>query len=414
MEIIDKAKRAKSAARQWQRLNGNQRNQAITSMAEALVEHEEKILTANEIDTRKAKEQGISGALLDRLTLDSQRIQDMVQGLLDVVAQPDPVGEVLSGGIGTGAMKIEQVRVPLGVIAMIYEARPNVTADATGLCLKAGNAVILRGGSEAINSNLAIASIMRSALSAGSFPVDVVQIIENTDRAEIGTMLRLSGDIDVVIPRGGAGLINFVKENSTIPVIQTGVGNCHVFVDESADLENACAIIDNAKTQRPGVCNALETLLVHEQIADGFLPKIQQRLANKQVELRGCERTKAILHDVVAATEEDWHTEYLDLILAIKVVANVEQAIEHIADYGTGHSDAILTESYANSQQFLQMVDSSAVYVNASTRFTDGAQFGLGAEIGISTQKLHARGPMGLKDLTSKKYLIYGSGNVRS
>lgn len=414
MEVITKAKLAKDAVKTWQGLGSNKRKQVLIRMACQLRENTQVIIAANQLDLDNAVAQGISGSLLDRLILTDDRIEGMAAGLEEVAKFPDPIGEIVSGGVNSIGMKIEQVRVPLGVIGMIYEARPNVTADAGGLCLKAGNAVVLRGGSEAINSNKAIIKLLREALVEQGVTPEILQLIEDIDREQVNQMLRLNQYLDVIIPRGGPGLIKTVVENSTVPVIETGAGNCHIFVDQSADFSTATDIIINAKTQRPGVCNAVETVLVHQEIGVDFLPILWEKLQSYQVEVRGCSLTKNILPDVKQADDEDWGTEYLDLILAIKVVGTCAEAIQHIDQYSTSHSEAIITESYQNAEQFLAAVDSAAVYVNASTRFTDGAQFGLGTEIGISTQRLHARGPMGVKELTTTKHIIYGNGNVRS
>lgn len=393
---------------------GAKKDKALLAMADALEAAEAEILAANQEDLNAARAAGMSDSLLDRLALNHARIQGMAQGVRAVAAQNDPVGTVVGGSVRPNGLKIEQVRVPLGVIGIIYEARPNVTADAAALCLKAGNAVILRGGKEAFRSNQAVAQAMRSALEQVGLPKDCVQLVQDTSRSSAVEMMQLTEYLDVLIPRGGKGLIQSVVQNSRVPVIETGAGNCHVFVDESADLEMAAEIIFNAKTSRPSVCNAIETILVHKKIAERALPVIKARLDEKHVELRGCERTCAILGDsVLPATEEDWATEYLDYVLAVKVVDSLEEAMEHIARYSSGHSEAIVTESYRNAQRFTQEVDSAAVYVNASTRFTDGGEFGLGAEIGISTQKLHARGPMGVNELTSTKFIVTGSGQIR-
>ncbi|HHV30862.1 MAG: glutamate-5-semialdehyde dehydrogenase [Ruminococcaceae bacterium] len=393
---------------------GAKKDKALLAMADALEAGEAEILAANQEDLNAARAAGMSDSLLDRLALNHARIQGMAQGVRAVAAQNDPVGTVVGGSVRPNGLKIEQVCVPLGVIGIIYEARPNVTADAAALCLKAGNAVILRGGKEAFRSNQAVAQAMRSALEQVGLPKDCVQLVQDTSRSSAVEMMQLTEYLDVLIPRGGKGLIQSVVQNSRVPVIETGAGNCHVFVDESADLEMAAEIIFNAKTSRPSVCNAIETILVHKKIAERALPVIKARLDEKHVELRGCERTCAILGDsVLPATEEDWATEYLDYVLAVKVVDSLEEAMEHIARYSSGHSEAIVTESYRNAQRFTQEVDSAAVYVNASTRFTDGGEFGLGAEIGISTQKLHARGPMGVNELTSTKFIVTGSGQIR-
>ncbi len=414
MTVLEQmGKNAKAASRALA-VAGARKNQALLAMAEAIERGEEEILTANGRDLADARASGMSEALLDRLTLNRARIAGMAKGIREVAAQKDPVGTVVGGNVHPNGMKIEQVRVPLGVIGIIYEARPNVTADAAALCLKAGNAVILRGGKEAIHSNLCVTSIMREAIKHTGLPQDSIQLVEDTSRASSVEMMQLTEYLDVLIPRGGKGLIQSVVQNSRVPVIETGSGNCHVYVDDSADIAMAADIIDNAKTSRPSVCNAIETILVHKDIAEKALPAIQARLNEKGVELRGCDRTRAILGEsVVAATEEDWETEYLDYILAVKIVDSQEDAMEHIARYSTGHSEAIVTQSYENAQKFTAGVDSAAVYVNASTRFTDGGEFGLGAEIGISTQKLHARGPMGVNELTSSKFIISGNGQIR-
>ncbi|MBE6044906.1 glutamate-5-semialdehyde dehydrogenase [Clostridium thermopalmarium] len=411
--VIEVASLAKSAARKMSTIDTNIKNKALISMADALIESADIILEANSKDVQLGKEKGLSQSLIDRLSLDKKRIDAMAKGLREVAALDDPIGEVIKMWKRPNNLKIGQIRVPLGVIGMIYEARPNVTVDAAALCIKSGNAVILKGGSEAINSNITIAKIISEAAEKAGLPKGAINLIEVTDREAVNIMMKLNEYIDVLIPRGGAGLINAVVKNSTVPVIQTGVGICHIYVDESADLDNAIDIIVNAKTQRPAVCNAMETLLVNKNVAEEFLPKLEQKLTSLGVELRGCERVQSIIENVKPATEEDWATEYLDLILSIKIVDSLDEALDHIYKYGTRHSEAILTNNYANSQRFLNEVDAAAVYVNASTRFTDGGEFGFGAEIGISTQKLHARGPMGLKELTSSKYIIYGEGQIR-
>ena len=403
---------AKQAARKLA-VAGSQKDKALEAIADALIAHTQEILAANGEDLDAARANGMSQSLLDRLALNEKRIQGMAQGVRQVAAQPDPVGQVLEGSLRPNGLRIEKVSVPLGVVGMIYEARPNVTADAAALCLKAGNAVILRGGKEAFRSNRAIAQVMRQAVESAGLPADSIQLVEDTSRASSVEMMGLTGYLDVLIPRGGAGLIRTVVENSRVPVIETGVGNCHVYVDDAADTDMAVNIIFNAKTSRPSVCNAIETILVHQDVAKAALPKIKARLDEKQVELRGCDRARAILPGITPAVEEDWATEYLDYILAVKVVDSLEDALGHIARYSTGHSECIVTQDYTAAQRFLNEVDAAAVYVNASTRFTDGGQFGLGAEIGISTQKLHARGPMGLEQLVSYKFLIRGSGQVR-
>ena len=385
----------------------------LEEAARALLDNEEEILTANKEDCDKAEAGGMNQGLLDRLRLTPARVQAMADGLLQVASLDDPVGEVLSMKLRPNGLQIGQKRVPLGVIGMIYEARPNVTADAFGLCFKSGNAVILKGGSDALSSNRAIVEALRTGLSRVALPEDSLQLIEDTSRETTKELMRLNRYIDVLIPRGGAGLIRAVVENSTIPVIETGTGNCHVYVDETADLQMALDIIFNAKTQRIGVCNACESLLVHRKIAERFLPMLKKRLDEKKVEIRGDEDACAMAPGFVPATEEDWGREYLDYILSLKIVDSVDEAISHINTYNTGHSESIVTSDYFNAQKFLNEVDAAAVYVNASTRFTDGNEFGFGAEIGISTQKLHARGPMGLKELTTTKYIIYGDGQIR-
>lgn len=406
-------KTAKQAARVLANA-GAKKDKALLAMAAALEAREAEILAANETDLAAAREGGMSESLLDRLALNHARVLGMAQGVRGVAAQSDPVGTVVGGGMRPNGLKIEKVRVPLGVIGIIYEARPNVTADAAALCLKAGNAVILRGGKEAFCSNRAIAEIMRQAAAESGLPAGCIQLVQDTSRASSVEMMQLTAYLDVLIPRGGRGLIQSVVQNSRVPVIETGSGNCHVYVDETADLDMAAEIIYNAKTSRPSVCNAIETILVHRAAAERALPLIKAKLDEKHVELRGCETTRAILGgSVVPATEEDWATEYLDYILAVRVVDGMDEALAHIAAYSSGHSEAIVTRSYENAQRFTAEVDSAAVYVNASTRFTDGGEFGLGAEIGISTQKLHARGPMGANELTSTKFIINGSGQIR-
>nr|WP_219322242.1 glutamate-5-semialdehyde dehydrogenase [Moorella thermoacetica] len=413
MEVQTKGQRAREAARILAGLGTSKKNEALLAMARALEEEQEAILAANARDMVAGKEKGLSRALLDRLLLNEKRIRDMAAGLRELAALPDPVGEVTSMWTRPNGLQIGRVRVPLGVIGIIYEARPNVTVDAAGLCLKTGNAVILRGGSEAFYSNQALTSVISRAATAAGAPEGAIQLIETTDREAVNLLLRANDYLDVLIPRGGAGLIRTVVENATVPVIETGVGNCHVYVDAEADLDMAQRIVINAKTQRPGVCNAMETLLVHEKVADSFLPSLAAALKEKGVTIRGCERTRAIIPWAEVATETDWATEYLDLILAIRVVDSLESALEHIHRYGTKHSEAIVTTNYQTAREFLARVDAAAVYVNASTRFTDGYEFGFGAEIGISTQKLHARGPMGPEQLTTFKYIIFGSGQIR-
>lgn len=382
-------------------------------MAEKLLENKDNILRENKKDLEKAIEKGTTKAMLDRLKLDEKRLADMADGLRQVVSLADPVGEVTSMWRRPNGLQIGKQRVPMGVIGIIYEARPNVTCDAAGLCLKTGNAVILRGGSEAINSNMAIVKALVEGIKEAGLPEYSLQLVEDTSREVATEMMRLNEYIDVLIPRGGAGLIQAVVKSATVPVIETGTGNCHVYVDCDADLEMAKNIVINAKTSRPAVCNAEEKLLVSEKVADKFIPMIINVLREKNVKVIGDEKVRNIIEDVEAATEEDWGKEYLDYIIGVKVVKDVDEAISHINKYGSGHSEAIITKSYDNSQRFLQRVDAAAVYVNASTRFTDGSEFGFGAEIGISTQKLHARGPMGLTELTTTKYIIYGNGQIR-
>ena len=412
MTITEMGARAKEAARVLATA-GALKEAALLHAAHALWSRREEILAANAQDLEAGKAAGLSQALLDRLALTEGRIQDMKTAVEEVAKAADPVGRILSGETRPNGLRIEKVTVPLGVIGIIYEARPNVTSDAAALCLKAGNVVILRGGKEAIHSNKAVAGVLRDALEEAGLPADCVQLVEDTSRQSAQELMGLTQYLDVLIPRGGAGLIRSVKENARVPVIETGVGNCHVYVDASADLDMAAEIIYNAKCSRPSVCNAIETILVHQDVAKAALPKIKARLDEKQVELRGCDRARAILPGITPAVEEDWATEYLDYILAVKVVGSLEEALGHIARYSTGHSECIVTQDYTAAQRFLNEVDAAAVYVNASTRFTDGGEFGLGAEIGISTQKLHARGPMGLEQLVSYKFLIRGSGQVR-
>lgn len=391
------------------------RNEALKNIAEALEKHKRMIIDQNRIDVKNAEARNVKSSLVDRLYLNEKRISSIAEGVLSVAALPDPVGLIDCGEIRPNGIRITKTRVPLGVIGIIYEARPNVTADAAALCLKSGNAVILRGGSDAIYSNTIICNIMREAIAKAGLPEDCIQLVTDTSRETANLMMKANGYLDVLIPRGGAGLIKSVVENATVPVIETGTGNCHIYVDSSAELNMAVEIIDNAKTQRPGVCNACETILLHREIAEEILPKLKRELDKHNVELRGCEITKMILGDCVKpATDEDYATEFLDYILAVKVVDNIYEAIDHIGKYSTGHSECIVTQSLAAAEEFQKQVDSAAVYVNASTRFTDGNEFGLGAEIGISTQKLHARGPMGLSELTTVKYLINGNGQIRN
>ena len=393
---------------------GSKKDEALNAIAKALRENAEKIIKANDIDIENGKNAGLTKSLLDRLQLTEDRINGMADGVSEVASLADPVGRVLDGRTLKNGLQIEKVTVPMGVIGIIFEARPNVTSDAAALCLKAGSAVILRGGKEAINSNKAIAEIMRDAIEGAGLPRDCVSLVEDTTRQSATELMQLSEYLDVLIPRGGAGLIKSVVENAKVPVIETGVGNCHVYVDKSADIDMAKSIIFNAKTSRPSVCNAIETVLVHKDIAEKALPEIKAELDKMNVEIRGCERTREILGEsVVPATENDYAIEFLDYILAVKVVDSLDDALAHIAKYSTGHSESIITSDYESANKFTACVDSAAVYVNASTRFTDGGEFGLGAEIGISTQKLHARGPMGLNELTSSKFIIRGNGQIR-
>ena len=407
-----------SAAKAAERILGvadtNTKNKALEAMASALESDADKIISANETDLENGRKNGMKESLLDRLRLTRERIAGMADGIRQVAALSDPIGEIIEGSVRPNGMKIRRVRVPLGVVGIIFESRPNVTSDAAALCLKSGNACILRGGKEAINSNMAIADTLRQAVVSADLPADCIQLVSDTSRESANQMMRMNQYLDVLIPRGGAGLILAVVENSTVPVIETGVGNCHVFVDKTADIGMAADIICNAKTSRPSVCNAIETILVHKDIAEKALPVIKARLDEKNVELRGCEITRAILGDsVIPATDEDYATEFLDYILACRVVDSLDDAIEHISRYSTGHSECIVTSDYFSAEKFTSSVDSAAVYVNCSTRFTDGGEFGLGAEIGISTQKLHARGPMGIRQLTSSKFIIQGDGQVR-
>lgn len=411
--VTEKAKRAKEAARHLAYMSTREKDAGLLAMAGALEANMAEILDANAQDLEAGRAKGLSGALLDRLMLNEARVKEMAQGLRDVVSLPDPVGEVAAMWLRPNGLEVGQMRVPLGVIGMIYEARPNVTVDAAGLCLKAGNAVVLRGGSEAIHSNTAITRIIAQAAYEAGIPEGAIEFIDRTEREAAQVLMRLNEYIDVLIPRGGAGLIQTVVKTATVPVIETGVGNCHTYVDEFADPKKAESIVINAKCQRPGVCNAMETLLVHRSVAPSFLPAVAGRLKERGVEIRGCPETLKHVPWATPATEDDWCTEFLDLILAVRVVASLDEAIDHIYRYGTKHSEAIITENYTNARCFLKQIDAAAVYVNASTRFTDGGQFGFGAEIGISTQKLHARGPMGLKELTTTKYIVFGDGQVR-
>lgn len=411
--IEELGRRAKQASRLMNRMGTTQKNQILALAAQALVDEQEEILKANAMDIKAAREKNMPEPMVDRLALSESRIAGMAEGLTQLIALEDPIGEIISSSIRPNGLEICKKRVPIGVIGIIYESRPNVTADAFGLCFKTNNTVILKGGSDAIHSNKAIVTCLQTVLDRFSIPRYAIQLIEDTSREVTAQFMRMRTYVDVLIPRGGAGLIRSVVDNSTIPVIETGTGNCHIYVDESADYEMAANIIFNAKTQRIGVCNACESLVVHENIIGDFLPYLKLCLDQKQVELRGDEVARQVLPMIPEATEEDWGTEYLDYILSVKTVSSIDEAIAHINKYNTGHSEAIVTRDYANAQKFLNEVDAAAVYVNASTRFTDGYEFGFGAEIGISTQKLHARGPMGLKALTSTKYIIYGNGQIR-
>jgi len=412
-ELTDKGRQAKQAARKLATLSTAVKNQGLAAMADALEEHSAQILAANAIDIQHGREKGMTASLIDRLMLNEARIAAMADGLRQIIALPDPIGEVLGMQRRPNGLDIGKMRVPLGVIGIIYEARPNVTVDAAGLCLKSGNACILRGGSEAIHSNTNIAQILNGACRLAGIPLGAVQLIETTDRQAVNALLRLNQYVDVIIPRGGAGLIKMVVENSTVPVIETGTGICHTYVDACADVEMAHKIAFNAKVSRPAVCNSMETLLVHQKAAAALLPALLADYHQAGVELRGCPETRQYHEAVQPASEEDWATEYHDLILSIRIVPDMDTALDHIAAYSTRHSEAIVTSNYANGRRFLQEVDAAAVYINASTRFTDGFEFGFGAEIGISTQKMHARGPMGLPELTSIKYIVYGDGQIR-
>ena len=413
-QVIEIAHRTRSASHRLSVVSSAVKNRALLAMADALVTGIPYLMEENARDLEYAHTKGLAPAMIDRLTLDEATINGMADGLREVAALPDPVGKVTSMWQRPNGLRVGRMRIPLGVIGIIYESRPNVTADAAALCLKSGNAVILRGGSEAIHSNLAIATLLREVLTRVGIPEDVIQVIPTTDRAAVNEMLQLEEYIDLIIPRGGEDLIRAVVNQSKIPVIKHYKGVCHIFVDRNADLDMAVALSMNAKTQRPGVCNALETLLVHEDIAAVFLPQVAAALQDAGVTLRGCPRTRQILPDVDAATEDDWYAEYLELILAVRVVHDIDEAMAHIARYGSLHTEAIVTDDYRNSQRFLNEVNSSTVLVNASTRFSDGFQLGLGAEIGISTTKLHAFGPMGLEELTTTKFIIYGDGQIRT
>lgn len=411
--ILTLGENAKKVKHELMTASTGKKNEALIKISEELKNNIDLIIEKNKIDLDNAEKNGMSKSMLDRLMLDEKRILSIANACVNLSKLDDPVGEVTGGGVRPNGMKIEKVRVPMGVIGIIYEARPNVTVDAASLCLKSGNTVILRGGKEAFESNKILMSLMRNAVVKAGFSPDIMQLVEDTSRETATQMMKLNGYIDVLIPRGGAGLISSVVKNATVPVIETGTGNCHLYVDESADLNMALDILNNGKTQRPSVCNALESLLVNEKIAKEFLPLAKKKLDESDVEFRGCEKTKEILPEITLATEEDYGTEFLDYIISVKVVADVDEAISHISEYTTGHSECIVTKSLENAEKFQLSIDAAAVYVNCSTRFTDGEEFGLGAEIGISTQKLHARGPMGLRELTTTKYLISGKGQIR-
>ncbi|HNU23174.1 MAG TPA: glutamate-5-semialdehyde dehydrogenase [Mesotoga sp.] len=412
MDLLSKGERVRNASRKLRLITTEEKNDAISMIAKEIEMHKDVILRANAVDVSNAREKGTKESLIDRLALSESRIQAMVQACREVIVLPDPVGEIESTRLQKDGLRISKERVPIGAIGMIFESRPNVTVDASILAIKSGNSILLKGGSDAINSNKAIVLIMKKALSLAGLPDGSIELVEDTSREVVKEMLEMNQYLSLIIPRGGAALIKFVVDNSRIPVIETGTGNCHIFVDYGADLEKSVSIVDNAKTQRPGTCNAVETLLVHRMIAAEFIPRVASVLTAKGVELRGC--AESIKYwKMNPATEEDYFDEFLDLILAIKVVENVEEAMQHIEKYSSGHSESILTNDYSNSRQFLRCVDSAVVYVNASTRFTDGGEFGFGSEIGISTQKLHARGPFGLKELTSYKYTILGDYQVR-
>lgn len=413
-DITAAALAAKQASQAASLLSTKEKNDALTAISRILVQQADSVLEANAIDLAQAKENGMPTVMQDRLLLTRERIEGIASSVLDVVKLEDPIGQVVEGYRTVNGLNIQRVRVPMGVIGIIFESRPNVTVDAAVLCLKAGSAVLLRGGKEAFHSNLAFVRLMQQALEECGLPKELIQLVEDTSRETATKMMKLNGLLDVLIPRGGAGLIHSCVENATVPVIETGTGNCHIYVDATADLDMAVNIVFNAKTSRPSVCNAAESLLVHRDVAQTFLPMCQKKLAEKNVEIRGCEETCKILGDLaVPATEEDYGKEYQDYIISCKVVGSVEEAIRHINHYSTGHSECIVTKDLDSADQFTAAVDSAAVYVNASTRFTDGGEFGLGAEIGISTQKLHARGPMGLKEMTTVKYVIRGNGQIR-
>ena len=404
---------AKEAEKTLMVASSEKKNQALKKIAEGLIENTDKIIEANKVDLENGEKNGMAKSMLDRLKFDKERIEGMAKGVLDVATLPEPVGRILSATERPNGLRIEKVSTPIGVIAVIFEARPNVTSDAAALCLKSGNTVILRGGKEAINSNKTIAKVMRQAVKEAGMPEDVIQLVEDTSRESANELMKMNEYVDVLIPRGGAGLIQAVVKNATVPVIETGVGNCHIYIDKNADLKKAVDIVFNAKTSRPSVCNAAESLLIHKDIAKEALVAIKNKLDEKDVTLVGDSKAREIIPDMEKATDADWATEYLDYKMSVKIVDSVEEAIEHIYKYSTGHSECIVTENAGIAEKFMNQVDSAAVYLNASTRFTDGGEFGFGAEIGISTQKLHARGPIGLPELQSFKYKIYGDGQIR-
>ena len=404
---------AKEAEKTLMVASSEKKNQALKKIAEGLIENTDKIIEANKVDLENGEKNGMAKSMLDRLKLDKERIEGMAKGVLDVATLPEPVGRILSATERPNGLRIEKVSTPIGVIAVIFEARPNVTSDAAALCLKSGNTVILRGGKEAINSNKTIAKVMRQAVKEAGMPEDVIQLVEDTSRESANELMKMNEYVDVLIPRGGAGLIQAVVKNATVPVIETGVGNCHIYIDKNADLKKAVDIVFNAKTSRPSVCNAAESLLIHKDIAKEALVAIKNKLDEKDVTLVGDSKAREIIPDMEKATDADWATEYLDYKMSVKIVDSVEEAIDHIYRYSTGHSECIVTENAGTAEKFMNQVDSAAVYLNASTRFTDGGEFGFGAEIGISTQKLHARGPIGLPELQSFKYKIYGDGQIR-
>ncbi|MEA4923772.1 MAG: glutamate-5-semialdehyde dehydrogenase [Syntrophomonadaceae bacterium] len=411
--LINQGIKARKAARFLATASSNLKNEALHAMADSLIAGRDEILAANQMDLEQGTRQGLTSALLERLTLNESRIKDMAQGLRDIAALPDPVGELIDASRRPNGLDVSRIRTPIGVIGIIYESRPNVTADAAALCLKSGNAILLRGGEEALNSNRVIARLIAAAAVTAGIPEGAIQLVDSEDKAAAVFMMKMHDYLDVLIPRGGKGLKQAVLENATVPIIMTGMGNCHVYIDKDADYDKALPIVHNAKVQRPSVCNAAETLLVHKDVAAEFLPGILKDLQESGVELRGCEAARKIFPNIKAASESDWAEEYLDLIMAVKVVDSLDEAINHINEYGTGHSEAIISENYSSVRRFLAEVDAAAVYANASTRFTDGGVFGFGAEMGISTQKLHARGPMGLKELTTTKFVVYGDGQIR-